>query len=401
MHLFKTIFITLAMVQTLLAFEINHHTASQLASDAYLSPQEFVEKYPKYTISTSVTYGVRYYILENTQHTIITIMGTNNTRNLITNITAREHPFLDDETILVHEGFYDVAKKIFQTIKLDTSKNVVVTGHSLGGAVALLYSAMLYEKGIDITLYTFGMPPIVNKAFLKKYSKLNHYRHFHIFDPIVSLSKPTIELFEVQKKFKDFLASKDTIDTMIHTIQTIPDKFRHHGITNAIKTQIQSSTQQAPSLFYKTCTIYFEYHKIQNYIQALMQFNQEYLKVQKETLVYEQPKVKRVQKYIKVIPSLVEGTTPLEVEFYIDTQGVDLSMYYFDFEGKEILKESLEHNKISHTFTKSGQNRVKIALKDTNGRIIETQVIITTRKPTFKEYQEAFGKEYEKFMQEY
>jgi hypothetical protein len=401
MPLFKIVFTALILFQASFALEVNHHIASQLANDAYLEPKEFVKKYPKQTISSSTTHGVRYYILEDAQNSVITIMGTNNIRNIITNAMATEAAFLDDETILVHEGFYDVAKKIFQTIKLDTSKKVIITGHSLGGAVALLYSAMLYEKGIDVSLYTFGMPPIVNKPFLKKYNNLKHYRHFHIFDPIVSLSKPTIQLFEVQKKFKEFASSKDTISTMIDTLQTIPDKFRHHGITNAIKTQLENSAQETKSLFYKTCSIYFEYHKIENYLRSLKQFNQSYLKVDKNNIVYDEPKIKKAKRYIKVIPSTIEGTLPLEVEFYIDTQGVELSMYYFNFGSKEVLEERLAHNKISHTFTKSGRNIVKIALKDNKNNIVETTLTITTRKPTFQEYQEAFGKEYEKFIQGY
>lgn len=386
--------------------QVDHQIASKLASDAYLEKQQFANIYYKAgqnSVNTAKTDGVRYYIVEDKENTVIVVRGTDNIRNVITDVMATEDIFLDDPAILVHKGFYDVTKKIFQQIKLDTTKNIIIVGHSLGGAVSLLYGAMLKEKGLkNITVYTFGMPPVVNKAFLEKYKSLTHYRHYHIFDPVPTLSKPTIQLFEIQKKFKAFLSSQDTISNMISTIQNIPDKYRHHGITNTIKNQLEVSKEKLEnSLFFKTCTLYFDYHKIDNYIKALKDLKKEYIQVTKEKIVY-QPKNQPIpKKYIKVIPSTLKGTVPLEVEFYIDSEGVDIGMYYFNFGGEEVLLENLSNNKISHTFKRSGKHNVKIALKDTKNNIVETNFEVQTRKPTFQEYQEAMGKEFAEFLKQY
>jgi len=389
----------------LYSMHVDHKVASKLASDAYLKKQEFANIYKNnYTeIKTGKTLGVRYFVIEDTDNTIIVIRGTANIRNVITDVMAIEDTFLNDETVQVHKGFYDVAKKIVQVIKFDTKKDVVIVGHSLGGAVSLLYGAMLKEKGIEnLTLFTFGMPPVVNKAFLDKYKTLKHYRHFHIFDPVPTLSKPTIQLFETQKKFKAFLSSQDTISNMISTIQNIPDKYRHHGITNTIKNRLEITKEKLEnSLFFKTCTLYFDYHKIDNYIKALQGLNEEYIKIEKDKIVYQSKNKPLQTKYIKVIPSTLKGTVPLEVEFYIDSEGVDIGLYYFNFGGSEVLKQSLSNNKISHTFTKSGKHTVKIALKDDKNNIVETSFVINTRKATFQEYQDAIGKEFDQFKDKY
>lgn len=272
---------------------------------------------------------------------------------------------------------------------------------------------MLKEKGLDVTLYTFGMPPVVNSTFLKKYKDLKHYRYFHIFDPVPTLSKPTIQLFQMQKKFKAFINQKDTITNIISTIKNIPDKYRHQGIPIAIKNQLSISKEKlVNSLFFKTCTLYFDYHKIKNYMKAIndlekdsvkkvSSLDKKYIKVSKEKLHY-QPKHNPVRTtYIKVIPSVLQGTTPLEVEFYIDSPGVDIKLYYFNFAGKEVLLKNLKNNKISYTFTKSGKQKVKIALKDDKDNVVETTLTIRTRKPTFQEYKDAMGKEFDNFIKRY
>jgi len=404
MNILKIILVFNLSFHFLYGMNVDSKSASKLASDAYLEKQEFANIYKTAfnTVITAKIDGVRYYVIEDKVNTVVVIRGTANMRNVITDAMAKETSFLDNDTILVHQGFYDVSKKIFKNIKFDTKKKVIIIGHSLGGAVALLYGAMLKEKGLDVTLYTFGMPPVVNQNFLQKYKDLKHYRYYHIFDPVPTLSKPTIQLFEMQKKFKAFINQKDTITNIISTIENIPDKYRHQGIAIAIKNQLSVTKEKLKnSLFFKTCTLYFDYHKIKNYMKAVSSLDKKYIKVSKNDLVYQPKRNTTKTKYIKVIPSILQGTTPLEVEFYVDSAGVDIELYYFNFAGKEVLLKELVNNKISYTFTQSGKQLVKIALKDSKNNMVETSFEIKTRKPTFQEYQEAMGKEFIEFKKNY
>lgn len=124
MNFFKIILLLNLSFLFLYGMDIDPKSASKLASDAYLKKQEFADIYKRAsnTIRTAKVDGVRYYVIEDKDNTVIAIRGTANMRNVITDAMAKEANFLGDDTLLVHQGFYGVAKKIFQTIKFDTKK---------------------------------------------------------------------------------------------------------------------------------------------------------------------------------------------------------------------------------------------------------------------------------------
>ncbi|WP_312686901.1 lipase family protein [Kosakonia sp.] len=90
----------------------------------------------------------------------------------------------------VHDGFwsgYRRAEKKFSTeieelIKLIKARELFICGHSLGGALALIHSAILKtEKPL---LYTYGMPRTFTKSAIKQLSDIIHYRHVNDNDPV-------------------------------------------------------------------------------------------------------------------------------------------------------------------------------------------------------------------------
>ncbi|ROM82272.1 lipase [Pseudomonas brassicacearum] len=95
----------------------------------------------------------------------------------------------------VHRGFYGAAKKAaaFVTSYLDrfhTGQQLLICGHSLGGAVALLLSEMLRRRaGFDyrIQLYTYGAPRAADATFTKNAEPLAHHRMVNHNDPIPSV----------------------------------------------------------------------------------------------------------------------------------------------------------------------------------------------------------------------
>lgn len=84
----------------------------------------------------------------------------------------------------VYEYFYEAYTHLYPCVKRSVKKlvrrypgyRVVVTGHSLGGALASLTAASLVLDGITHTsnlyLYTFGMPRIGNKEFALNIDRL-------------------------------------------------------------------------------------------------------------------------------------------------------------------------------------------------------------------------------------
>lgn len=71
-----------------------------------------------------------------------------------------------------HRGFWNswldardrVLAAVEQTHTNYTNYQVVVTGHSSGGAVAALAAAQLRNKGYTVALYTFGAPRVAGNA---------------------------------------------------------------------------------------------------------------------------------------------------------------------------------------------------------------------------------------------
>ncbi|KAJ9070871.1 hypothetical protein DSO57_1002931 [Entomophthora muscae] len=105
---------------------------------------------------------------------ILGFRGTDNPKNLLTNININQVDFIAGK---VHEGFknmtYDLKGKykelLMSYLKDYPSYTLVVTGHSLGGALAVLSTAILQQElGIkwdNIYLITYGQPRVGDRAF--------------------------------------------------------------------------------------------------------------------------------------------------------------------------------------------------------------------------------------------
>ncbi len=83
---------------------------------------------------------------------------------------------LSDEIIANDDqklAYDDITKKVAEIIHDNPDAKVFITGHSLGGALATLYGAMLfYNAEHEITdklaaIYTFGQPRVGDKEFAK------------------------------------------------------------------------------------------------------------------------------------------------------------------------------------------------------------------------------------------
>lgn len=135
------------------------------------------------------------FITHNNELILIAVRGTSETLpDGLRDADARQVPF-EEGVGQVHQGFYGAAKKAaaFVTSYLDrfyTGQKLLICGHSLGGAVALLLSEMLRRRaGFDynIQLYTYGAPRAADATFVKNAQSLVHYRMVNHNDPVPSV----------------------------------------------------------------------------------------------------------------------------------------------------------------------------------------------------------------------
>jgi hypothetical protein len=131
---------------------------------------------------------------ELTRTQIIAVRGTSNIENAMIDISLKL--VLDQKTgIRLHDGFSFVAKQVYAELKpmLKSDYKINVTGHSLGGAVALILAMYLDADQFDIEqVTTFGQPKVTNIAGANKIQHINVIRVVTPLDlvPLVPLFDP-------------------------------------------------------------------------------------------------------------------------------------------------------------------------------------------------------------------
>lgn len=98
----------------------------------------------------------------NTQ--TIAVRGTANIENAMVDLALKL--VLDKSiNISLHRGFSNAARQLYNELKpfLKKGYRINTTGHSLGGAVALILAAMLDDDGFKVNqVITFGQPKVTN-----------------------------------------------------------------------------------------------------------------------------------------------------------------------------------------------------------------------------------------------
>ena len=122
---------------------------------------------------------------------VISVRGTSNIENAMVDILLKLK--VDQNTgIQLHEGFAFAARQVYTELKplLNTDYKITATGHSLGGAVALILAMYLDADQFNVDqVITFGQPKVTNIAGANKISHINIIRVVTPFD-IVPLVPP-------------------------------------------------------------------------------------------------------------------------------------------------------------------------------------------------------------------
>lgn len=90
----------------------------------------------------------------------------------------------------IHEGFVQGIMEVYSDVRiaLRGAKRVVVTGHSQGGALALLCAKQLIQDGWDVAnVYTFGQPRVGDSRFCTRTDEVLRNRYFRVVygnDPV-------------------------------------------------------------------------------------------------------------------------------------------------------------------------------------------------------------------------
>jgi hypothetical protein len=131
---------------------------------------------------------------ESSKTQLISIRGTSNVENAMVDIYLQ---LVDDQKtgLRLHHGFSLGARKVYADLKplLKPGYKINTTGHSLGGAVAVILAMYLDADRFNIgQVTTFGQPKVTNITGAGKLQQLNVIRVVTPFDlvPLVPLFDP-------------------------------------------------------------------------------------------------------------------------------------------------------------------------------------------------------------------
>jgi pimeloyl-ACP methyl ester carboxylesterase len=113
--------------------------------------------------------GTRGLLVQDGAQQIVAFRGTESLGNWSQNL---ELALVQGFGGYLHVGFYEALTYIWNDVRdcLDRDRPIMLTGHSLGGALATIAALDLHQRGYGVrAVYTFGSPRVGNRAFAAGY----------------------------------------------------------------------------------------------------------------------------------------------------------------------------------------------------------------------------------------
>ena len=171
-------------------------TCAEMCELAYEGPEKFKDYlFRRVIMHTEMKFfdneGAQAYGLIMPDFVMIIFRGTQPTElsDIVADIKAWQH---DSDTVgEVHAGFKGELDKIGPNItrwlKKHDKKKLVITGHSLGAAMATLFAARVNKRGGDVVLYTYGSPRAGDSTWAEQFSNIEAYRFVNTNDIVCTV----------------------------------------------------------------------------------------------------------------------------------------------------------------------------------------------------------------------
>ena len=137
------------------------------------------------------------FIIHHDEVILIAVRGTASLADGLRDANAHQVAFVEGVG-KVHEGFYQAYRAMRNFVlrylsQFHVGQRIVICGHSLGGAIALLLAEGLRrtpDRDYSILLYTYGAPRAADSEFAAGAAALVHHRIVNHNDPVPSVPAP-------------------------------------------------------------------------------------------------------------------------------------------------------------------------------------------------------------------
>lgn len=241
---------------------LNLQAKAQLSALAYEQPNKIIQTlenmgYQLIRQSQLPETQVSYFLVKKKNEQVLVVRGTANLENVLVDLDMKLK--LDSQlNIQLHQGFALAAQAIYQDVKLslDSSTPIITTGHSLGGAVALILAMHLANDEYPLTQsMTFGQPKVTNVTGASQFSNLAVTRVVTPLDMVPLV--PALSPLQLQE-----------LDIYWHIgEEVILMAGQEYAITGGLKSMLRASKfiDKAPD------ESNFEDHKMNRYLHLIQQ----------------------------------------------------------------------------------------------------------------------------------
>ena len=169
------------------------------ANSCYYEPQTIRYEFGSHIdVADFPESGLRVFIDSKTDGTglqWVVLRGTTNLSNAYADLDFVERE--DHELqIKVHQGFDDALQECMPWIigRIHRGRPICITGHSLGGSVAVLLAATLEKRGYkDVSAVTFGQPKVTDAHGANALNELRVLRVVYEDDPVPLVPPFTVD----------------------------------------------------------------------------------------------------------------------------------------------------------------------------------------------------------------